>query len=71
MKLSARNSFPGKITKLKLGPVSAEVTINIASGLDVVSVISTTSAETLKLKVGGQAVAVIKATDVMVGVDHE
>ena len=45
MKLSARNSFPGKITRLKLGPVSAEVTINIAPGLDVVSVISTTSAE--------------------------
>ena len=38
--------------KLKLGPVSAEVTINIAPGLDVVSVISTTSAEVLKLKVG-------------------
>ena len=52
MKLSARNSFPGKITRLKLGPVVAEVTINIAPGLDVVSVISTTSAEVLKLKVG-------------------
>ena len=70
MKLSARNSFPGKITRLKLGPISAEVTINIAPGLDVVSVISTTSAEVLKLKVGAQAVAVVKATDVMVGVEH-
>ena len=56
MKLSARNSFPGKITRLKLGPVSAEVTINIAPGVDVVSVISTTSAEELKLKVGAQVV---------------
>ena len=71
MKLSARNSFPGKITRLKLGPVSAEVTINIGPGLDVVSVISTTSAEVLKLKVGAQAFAVVKATDVMVGMDHE
>ncbi len=71
MKLSARNTFPGKITRLKLGPVSAEVTINIGPGLDVVSVISTTSAETLKLKVGAQAFAVVKATDVMVGMDHE
>ena len=70
MKLSARNSFPGKITKLKLGPVSTEVTINVAPGLDVVSVISTTSAEELKLKVGAQVFAVVKASSVMVGVDH-
>ena len=70
MKLSARNSFPGKITKLKLGPVSAEVTINVAPGVDVVSVISTTSAEELKLKVGAQVFAVVKASSVMVGVDH-
>ena len=70
MKLSARNSIAGKITKIKLGPVSAEVTINVAPGLDIVSVISTTSAEELKLKVGAQAFAVIKASSVMVGVDH-
>jgi molybdopterin-binding protein len=70
MKLSARNNFPGKVTKLKLGPVSAEVTINIAPRVDVVSVISTTSAEELKLKVGAQVFAVVKASSVMVGVDH-
>jgi len=70
MKISARNSIPGRITGVKLGPVSAEITINIAPGIDVVSVISTTSAEELKLKVGAQAFAVIKASSVMVGVEH-
>ena len=70
MKLSARNSIPGKVTNIKLGPVSAEVTINIAPGIDIVSVISTGSAEALKLKVGSPAYAVIKASSVMVGVDH-
>jgi molybdopterin-binding protein len=70
MKISARNTLPGKVTKLKLGPVSAEVTINVAPGIDVVSVISATSAEELKLKVGAKAFAVIKASSVMVGVDH-
>ncbi len=70
MKLSARNSLPGKITNVKLGPVSAEITINVAPGIDVVSVISTASAEELKLKVGAQVFAVIKASSVMVGVDH-
>jgi molybdopterin-binding protein len=70
MKISARNSIPGTITKLKLGPVSAEVTMNVANGIDIVSVISTTSAEDLKLKVGAKAFAVIKASSVMVGVEH-
>ena len=70
MRLSARNSIPGKITNIKLGPVSAEVTINVAPGIDIVSVISTASADDLKLKVGAPAFAVIKASSVMVGVDH-
>jgi molybdopterin-binding protein len=70
MRLTARNSIPGKVTKVKVGPVSTEVTIGIAPGIDVVSVISSTSAEDLKLKVGAQVFAVIKASSVMVGVDH-
>ena len=70
MKLSARNSIPGKVTHLTLGPVSAEVTINVAPGIDIVSVISATSAKDLKLAVGAPAYAVIKASSVMVGVDH-
>jgi molybdopterin-binding protein len=69
MRFSARNNFPGTVTNVKVGPVSAEVTINIAPGIDVVSVISAASAEHLKLKSGAQAYAVIKASSVMVGVD--
>jgi molybdate transport system regulatory protein len=70
MKISARNTFPGTVTNVKLGPVSAEITINIAPGIDVVSVISATSVEQLNLKAGSKAFAVIKASSVMVGVDH-
>ena len=70
MKISARNNFAGTVTNVKTGPVSAEVTINVAPGIDIVSVISTTSAEQLKLKPGAKAYAVIKASSVMVGVDH-
>jgi molybdopterin-binding protein len=68
MKISARNAIPGKIKKVKLGPVSAEVTIEVAKGIDVVSVISATSAKALKLKKGKAAWAIIKASNVMVGV---
>ncbi len=70
MKISARNNIPGKVTNVKLGPVSAEVTINVAPGIDIVSVISTTSAKDLNLQIGTKAYAVIKASSVMVGVEH-
>ncbi len=70
MKISARNNIPGTITGIKVGPVSAEVTINVAPGIDIVSVISAASVATLDLKVGTHAFAVIKASSVMVGVDH-
>jgi molybdate transport system regulatory protein len=70
MILSARNNIPGTVRDVKLGPVSTEVTINIAPGIDIVSVISTASANHLKLKTGSKAYAVIKASSVMVGVDH-
>ena len=70
MKISARNNIAGTVTNVKLGPVSAEVTINVAPGIDIVSVISAASVDHLKLKAGAKAYAVIKASSVMVGVDH-
>jgi molybdate transport system regulatory protein len=70
MKISARNSFSGTVTAVKVGPVSAEITVNIAPGIDVVSVISASSAQSLGLAVGKPAFAVIKASSVMIGVDH-
>ena len=70
MKISARNSFPGRITEVKLGPISAEVTVNVAPGINIVSVISASSAQSLGLAIGKPAFAVIKATSVMIGVDH-
>jgi molybdopterin-binding protein len=50
-RLSARNSVPGTVTHIKIEPVSAEVTVNIAGDIGIVSVIGTASAEELKLKV--------------------
>jgi len=70
MKISARNSLPGTVTNVKLGPVSAEVTLSVAPGLEIVSVISTASAQELKLKAGMRAFAVIKASSVMMGVEQ-
>jgi len=69
MKISARNIFAGTIVRIVRGPVSTEVTIRVAPGVEIVSVITTHSARRLKLKKGQRAHAVIKADSVMVGVD--
>ena len=69
MKISARNTLPGIIRKIEPGAVNAEVTLELAPQLIVVSVITLDAVKSLNLKVGGRAYAVIKASSVMVGVD--
>lgn len=69
MKISARNVLPGKVVKIVRGPVTTEVTLEIGPGVQVVSTITSTSAESLKLVEGGQAYGLIKASSVMIGVD--
>ncbi len=68
MRLSARNQLKGKITSIKEGPVSTEVIIDI-NGTQIVSSITSTSAQNLHLQVGDEAYAVIKASSVMVAKD--
>lgn len=69
MKISARNVLPGKVVSIVRGPVTTEVTLEIAPGVQIVSTITSTSAESLSLVEGGQAYGLIKASSVMVGVD--
>jgi molybdopterin-binding protein len=69
MKLSARNVIRGKIIKIVRGAVNAEVTLQLPGGDMLVSVITLASVETLELKEGSQAYAVIKASNVMLAVD--
>ncbi len=64
--LSARNQFPGTVKSVKLGNVMAEVVVEVAGGLEVVSLISRTSAEQLGLKPGEKVTTIIKSTEVMV-----
>jgi molybdopterin-binding protein len=69
MKLSARNILKGKVVKVVRGAVNAEVTIQLPGGEQVVSIITNGSVESLGLKEGKAAYAVIKASSVMVAVD--
>lgn len=69
MKISARNVLAGKVVKIVRGPVTTEVTLEIAAGVHIVSTITSSSAKSLALVEGGQAYGLIKASSVMVGVD--
>lgn len=69
MKISARNQIPGTVKMIKKGPVSTEVVIAVSGGFDVVSSITTHSAEKMNLREGSKVYAVMKASEVMVGID--
>jgi molybdopterin-binding protein len=63
--LSARNQFPGKVKSVKLGNVAAEVVVTVGE-LEVVSLITRGSAESLDLKTGDSVKVVIKSTEVLI-----
>lgn len=67
MKLSARNQFKGKITGITAGAVNGIVALDVA-GETISATISMNSIRELELEVGKEAYAVIKATEVMVGI---
>ncbi|HLX10732.1 MAG TPA: TOBE domain-containing protein [Thermoanaerobaculia bacterium] len=67
MQISARNQLRGKITAVRLGAVMAEVTVDVGGGNTLVSTITKSSAESMDLREGQEVVAVIKATEVMIG----
>jgi molybdopterin-binding protein len=68
MKLSARNKLKGKILDVKKGATTTHVKIDIG-GAVVTASITNEAADELKLAAGQAAYAVIKASDVMVGLD--
>jgi molybdopterin-binding protein len=69
MKLSARNKFKGKILDVKKGATTAHVRLEIAPGQIVTASITNEAVEDLELKAGGTAIAIVKASDVMIAVD--
>jgi molybdopterin-binding protein len=66
MKLSARNQISGVIRAVRKGQTTAHVQIDIGNGITITSSITNEAVDELGLKVGDQAIAVIKASDVMV-----
>jgi molybdopterin-binding protein len=69
MKISARNQLKGKILEVKKGTTTAHVRLEIAPGQVITSSITNEAVDELGLKVGGTAIAVVKASSVMIAVD--
>jgi molybdopterin-binding protein len=67
-KLSARNQLKGKILEVKKGATTSHVRIDIGNGIVITSSITNEAVADLNLKTGDEAWAVIKASDVMIGV---
>ncbi|WP_243310488.1 TOBE domain-containing protein [Fundidesulfovibrio agrisoli] len=69
MKVSARNLIPATIKQITQGAVNSEVVMEIAPGVELVSIITKHSVENLGLKEGSKVKAMVKASSVMVVTD--
>jgi molybdopterin-binding protein len=66
-KLSARNQLKGKLVEVRKGQTTAHIRIEIGAGVVITSSITNEAVDDLGLRVGDEAWAVIKASDVMIG----
>jgi molybdate transport system regulatory protein len=71
MKTSARNQFRGTVSEVRRGAVNADVTVDIGDGLRIFASITNESAEDLRLRKGREAIALIKASFVLLSPDPE
>jgi molybdopterin-binding protein len=69
MKISARNVIKGKVKQVTPGAVNSEIIVEIAGGIEMVSIITKSSAERLELKPGKDVYVIVKASNVMIGTD--
>ncbi len=70
MRISARNTLKGKVKQIAEGAVNTEVIVELPGGVEIVSVITKKSVADLALAEGKDVYAVIKASNVMLAVDH-
>ena len=65
MKTSARNQFAGTVTAVQKGTATTHVTLKVSGNLEIVAAISTASAASLRVKKGLEAIALVKASEVV------
>lgn len=69
MKTSARNQFAGIVTTVHRGPSTTEVTLEVAGGQEVTASLTTISAERLGVQPGQEAIALVKASEIVLVTD--
>jgi molybdate transport system regulatory protein len=69
MKTTARNQFAGTVTAVEAGPVSTQVTLALKSGDELTATLTSAAAKRLKLKKGKEALALIKASAIVLMTD--
>ncbi|MBE9228858.1 TOBE domain-containing protein [Phormidium sp. LEGE 05292] len=68
--ISARNTIPGKVKQVLIGDITAEVIVEIAPNVEIVSVITKSSVERFAIAPGKEVCVVIKSSDVMIAVEQ-
>lgn len=69
MKLSTRNQLAGTVVAITTGEAMAVVKIELSGGQVLTSSVTKEAAEDLGLEVGSQVVALVKSTEVAIGVE--
>jgi len=69
MKLSARNVIKGTVKSVKEGAVNDEVVVEIAPGIEMTSIITSSSRERLDIRVGKEVYVLVKASNVMLAAE--
>lgn len=67
--ISARNQLIGTVATIKKGAVNGHVGLELADGSTVTGSITNAAIDELGLEVGAPAIAIVKSTDVIVGVE--
>ena len=69
MRISAKNQLKGTVLDIEEGLITAKVVLDLGNGNVVTAIISKDSIKELGLKVNDTAYAIIKSTEVIVGID--
>ena len=67
LNISARNKFYGIVDSINQDEINTELVIDIGNNEKIASIITSSSAERLKIEKGSQVSAIIKASDVIIG----
>lgn len=70
MKISTRNQLKGIVSRIQEGAINSEVEISLSDSVKITSVVTNGAVDSLGLSVGKPAYALVKSSNVIIGVDE-